>query len=295
MKSVERILLVDDDALTVEQIIGFLHLKGYEVALARTGAMAREVVGREPIGLMLLDLQLRGENGLDLLPQLKKLNPEMSVIILTGYGTIKDAVEAMRRGADNFVDKCVGLNDFLTIIEKGLEAYQLRRKNVQLKRLTTPSQSVILAESSAMRDVLQLVEAVAERDTTVLLYGETGTGKELVARRIHELSSRNKEPFVEVNCAALQRELEALLNTEKFDLAIVDLRLSGGGDMEGLELISTIKTQTPETQVVLFTGYGSTEIERAARERGANDYWEKTMKVATLIERLRVLGVGQHK
>jgi DNA-binding NtrC family response regulator len=106
------------------------------------------------------------------------------------------------------------------------------------------------------------------------------------------LVSLLRSDAVETQTASTMEEAESLLKTERFDLAIVDLRLGGSGGMEGLELISTIKTRTPETQVALFTCYGSPEIEREARERGAADYWEKTIKVTTMIERLRALGVA---
>ncbi|MGH9839418.1 MAG: response regulator transcription factor [Blastocatellia bacterium] len=106
------------------------------------------------------------------------------------------------------------------------------------------------------------------------------------------LVSLLRSDVVETQTASTMEEAEALLKTERFDLAIVDLRLGGSGGAEGLELVSIIKARTPETQVVLFTGYGSPEIERAARERGAIDYWEKTIKVTTMIERLRALGIS---
>jgi len=100
-----------------------------------------------------------------------------------------------------------------------------------------------------------------------------------------------KSDLVETRTASTRGMAEILLKTEKFDLAIVDLRLGGSGHTGGLDLISTIKSRTPETQVVLFTGYGSPEIERAAHERGAVAYWEKTIKITTLIERFRALGI----
>jgi DNA-binding NtrC family response regulator len=157
--------------------------------------------------LEVLDLQLRGESGLDVLPQLKALRPEMSVIILTAYGTIERAVEAMRRSADNFLVNPIEPPRLLTIVEKGLEAYRLRRKNIQLERLATPSQPMVWNPDGPMGQVLKLVEAVASRDTTVLLRGETGTGKGLLARLIHDASPRRREPFVQLNCAGLQRDL----------------------------------------------------------------------------------------
>jgi ActR/RegA family two-component response regulator len=105
------------------------------------------------------------------------------------------------------------------------------------------------------------------------------------------LVSLLRSDVVETQTASTMEEAESLLKTEQFDLAIVDLRLGGSGGAEGLELITIIKARTPETQVVLFTGHGSPEIEREARERGAADYWEKTIKVTTVIERLRALGI----
>jgi DNA-binding NtrC family response regulator len=203
----ERILIVDDDDLVIADLTRLLGEWGYEISSAADGAAALEVVRNEPMALTLLDLKLGGESGLDVLPKLKERRPEMSVIILTGAGTIESAVEAMRRGADNFVVKEAGSAELAASIEKGIEAYRLRRQNVRLKRLTTRPPSDMICESPAMKEVLQSVEMVAQRDVPVLLCGETGTGKQLVAQRIHELSLRKEQPFVEINCAALPRDL----------------------------------------------------------------------------------------
>jgi DNA-binding NtrC family response regulator len=203
----QRILIIDDETSFLSPVTALLNHAGYEVRSAQTGQAALDVVRREPIELALLDLRLGAESGLDLLPQLKTLRPEMSVIMITAVGTIQTAVEAMQRGADNFVEKPVDPPRLLAIIAKGLESRRLRRKHLQLERLSAPSQPMIVSESSAMNEVLRLAEAVAMRETTVLLRGETGTGKGLLARLIHEASPRRKEPFVELNCAGLQREL----------------------------------------------------------------------------------------
>ncbi|HXF06396.1 MAG TPA: sigma-54 dependent transcriptional regulator [Blastocatellia bacterium] len=203
----QRILIIDDDASLVEALTGLLGQAGYEVRSAETAEAALELLRRESIELALLDIRLGTASGLDLLPQLKVLRPEMSVIVLTGVGTIAAAVETMQRGADNFIEKPIDPPRFLALVAKGLEAYALRRKALQLERLSAPSQPFICGEGSAMRDVLRLAEAVAARETTVLLCGETGTGKGLLARFIHEASPRRKGPFVELNCAGLSREL----------------------------------------------------------------------------------------
>ncbi|MCS7158435.1 MAG: sigma-54 dependent transcriptional regulator [Blastocatellia bacterium] len=203
----QRILIIDDDASLVTALTGLLSQAGYDVRSAETAEAALDLVRREPIELALVDIRLGAESGLDLLPQLKLLRPEMSLIVLTGVGTIAMAVEAMQRGADNFIEKPVDPPRFLALVAKGLEAYALRRKALQLERLAMPSRPLICGEGSPMRDVLRLAEAVAAREITVLLCGETGTGKGLLARVIHEASPRRKGPFVELNCAGLSREL----------------------------------------------------------------------------------------
>jgi len=202
-----RVLIVDDEASLVAALTGMLAQAGYEVRSAETADAALDVVRREPIELVLVDIRLGTENGLDLLPQLKLLRPEMSVIVLTGVGTIALAVEAMQRGADNFIEKPIDPPRFLALVAKGLETSALRRKALQLERLSAPAQRLICGEGSALRSVLRLAEAVAARETTVLICGETGTGKGLLARAIHEMSPRRRGPFVELNCAGLSREL----------------------------------------------------------------------------------------
>ena len=207
METHKRILLVDDDDSLTEALTVLLEHAGYRVSTAATAEDAVAVLRKEPTDLAILDLRLGSVSGLDLLPQLKSIRPEMSVLMLTGAGTIENAVEAMQKGADNFVTKPVEPARLLTIVSKGFEARALRRKNQQLERITSRGSPIFQSESKAMKEVFALAGAVAGRDTTVLLRGETGTGKGLMARWIHDASERRKQPFVELNCAGLQRDL----------------------------------------------------------------------------------------
>jgi DNA-binding NtrC family response regulator len=207
MSEPHRVLIVDDDELLAATIASVLEEAGYSTARAPDSGTALAEVRREPADLALVDLRLGSESGIDLLERLKALDPEMSVIVITALATIETAVEAMRRGADNFIPKPVEPDRLLAFVEKGIEAGSLRRQRGRLERLSERGAARILGRSAAMRDALALAEAVAARDTTVLLLGETGTGKGLVARHIHESSPRRKRPFVELNCAGMPREL----------------------------------------------------------------------------------------
>jgi DNA-binding NtrC family response regulator len=202
-----QILIIDDELSFITPVSFLLKNDGYDVKSAQNGPAALDIVRHHPIELAVLDLRLGKEDGLDVLPKLKELRPEMSVIVVTAMGTVQAAVEAMRRGADNFIEKPIEPPELLALIAKGLESRQLRYKKTQLERLAQGPQTVMLGDSRAMREVLRLADAVARRETTVLLYGETGTGKGLLARMIHEASPRKKEPFVSLNCAGLQRDL----------------------------------------------------------------------------------------
>jgi len=207
MESGKRVLIIDDDASLAEALTGLLEHANCKVLTADSSAAALETVRSEPTDLALLDLRLGQESGLKLLPQLKAIRPEMSVIMITGMGTIEDAVEAMKSGADNFVTKPIDPPRLLTIVNKGFENRSLRRKNIQLERLSSAHHRSVLSVSNTMEQAISLSTAVAQRDTTVLLRGETGTGKGLMARQIHNQSPRKKQPFVELNCAGLQRDL----------------------------------------------------------------------------------------
>jgi DNA-binding NtrC family response regulator len=207
MTGPRRILIIDDDASLVSALSGLLDHQGYEAEGAPSPAKALDAVRRRSTDVVLLDVRLGKESGLELLPKLKELRPETSVIVFTAAGSIEMAVEAMRLGADNFLLKPVDPPRLLAIVAKGLEACRLRRRSSALERLSARSATLLLGDSAAMKRATALAGTVAGRDTTVLLLGETGTGKGLLARRIHELSPRAAAPLVELNCAGLNREL----------------------------------------------------------------------------------------
>jgi DNA-binding NtrC family response regulator len=203
-----KVLVIDDDRGLGIALLGLLNQIGrHEARHVTDAASALEAVRSEPTDLALLDVRLGTESGLELLPKLKALRPEMSVIMITALASIDMVVEAMKLGADNFVVKPIDPPRLLALVGKGLEAHQLRRKSAQLDRVSHPHAPALQAESEEMGDVLQLADAVASRATTVLLLGETGTGKGMLARYIHGRSPRAAMPFVELNCAGLSREL----------------------------------------------------------------------------------------
>ncbi len=204
-----HILVVDDEQSIREALRDLFEDQGYEVREASSHEEAQAAVKERPVDVILLDLRLGTTSGLALLPELKAEQPDAAFIVVTGQATIDTAVEAMQRGADNFVTKPIDPARLLAVVQKGIEAGALRKNSTRLRRLATraPAPSADSFDSSAMRQVHQLADAVAPHATTVLLLGETGTGKGMLARYIHERSSRAAAPFVELNCAGLTREL----------------------------------------------------------------------------------------
>jgi len=202
-----RILVVDDEPAIGESLVSMLESAGHAARWVSRSQAALESVQRQPTDLVLCDLRLGGESGLDLIVRLRDARPEISIVVVTALGTVETAVEAMRRGADNFVVKPVAPERLLAVVGKGLESETLRRRSAQLDRLEAPRRAGLVAESPAMRDAVRLADAVAARDTTVLLLGPTGSGKGLMARYLHDGSPRAGQPFVALNCAGLSREL----------------------------------------------------------------------------------------
>ncbi len=198
------ILLVDDDAAILDLLGRFFERRGWTVHASSTGTGALRDYEAERPDLVLLDLELPDLNGIPVLRRLLELDPDVTTIMLTGHADIDTAVEAMRLGAENFLTKPFELEHLAAVVERGEEKARLRRHNRVLSSTDTrDGDAAELGVSPLMREIATRMDKIARGDGTVLLQGETGTGKGWVARRIHERSSRRGRPFVEVNCGGL--------------------------------------------------------------------------------------------
>jgi DNA-binding NtrC family response regulator len=215
MNTRASILLVDDDAAFRHVMSGELRRLGYEVATAGSGEEAMASLARQEPDIVLLDLRLPGADGLVTLKSMRTLHPLVEVIMLTGHGAIDTAIESIRVGAFDYVTKPCPLDELGIRIERALEQHSLRRRANLLERALTPADpaGLFVGESPEFRRMLHLVELVGPSDSTVLIAGETGSGKERIAKLLHARSPRRTKPFVVVDCAALQ---ESLLQSELF-------------------------------------------------------------------------------
>lgn len=200
----ESILIVDDEEFLRAQLERILGEEGYAVRGVESGRQALEAVDREGVDLVLLDLNLPDLHGIEVLRELRSRDPDLLVIVVTGYGSVESAVESLKLGAYDYIKKPFKADAIKLIVRLALETQRLRRRvRVLEEREGGPGQGV-LAESAAMIQVLGQSRDVARHgDTTVLLTGESGTGKEVVARYIHGLSERASGPFMEINCASI--------------------------------------------------------------------------------------------
>jgi two-component system nitrogen regulation response regulator GlnG len=211
---VTKILVVDDEAEIRSLLAAVLQSKGYEVVTAEDGAAALQAVPRERPAVILMDLSMPRMNGMDALPELKRLDPELPVIICTAHADLATAVRAMKLGAYDYLTKPFDVELLILTLERAVERHRLHSRIEELKR---QGQRSSLAErmggSPSIAQVIQQVAQVAESNFTVLVQGETGTGKELVARAIHQQSPRRQSPFVAVDCGAIP---ETLVESELF-------------------------------------------------------------------------------
>ena len=202
----ERVLIVDDSDGIRETLRGILEDEGYRVGSAPTAAEGRSALERETYDLVLLDLQLPDQDGLELLEELQQAHVELPVIVISGHGNIDSAVKATRLGAYDFLEKPLALERVVLTIQNSLEKVRMRRRLEQLSSRFQRSK-VLIGESASMRKLKSEIERAAASDSRILIMGENGTGKELVARQLHQQSRRSKGAFVEVNCAAIPEEL----------------------------------------------------------------------------------------
>jgi DNA-binding NtrC family response regulator len=215
MKPVATVLVVDDDDAFRSVLVAELTRMHFSAAGVATGDDAIRHVGQHETDVALLDLRLAGVSGLDVLRRLREASPSTDVIMLTGHGTIDTAVDAIRLGAFDYLAKPCPLDELDVRIRRALERQSLQRRATLLERGLTPPDlgSAFIGESPDFRRMLHLIDRVAPTDSTVLVSGETGTGKEVVAKLLHARSTRRNRPFVVVECASLH---EALLQSELF-------------------------------------------------------------------------------
>jgi two-component system NtrC family response regulator len=203
-----RILVIDDDASLRRVLEYHLSSAGYDTLAASTGEEGLSLFMQSRPDLIITDMNMPGISGLQLLSSVKEQSPEALVIIITAFGSVDVAVEAMKAGAYDYITKPFNRDELLLIVDKALRFAGLTEENRRLKNeLAGRSVRTLVGTSPAMEKVFQVVAKVADTDASVLITGESGTGKELVARALHEQSSRRSGPFVTINCAAIPRDL----------------------------------------------------------------------------------------
>jgi DNA-binding NtrC family response regulator len=215
MSTKGSILVVDDDAIILDSLCEFLGLEGYAATGARSAAQARKALADRRFSVMLTDVNLSDGSGFDLLELVRQNYPQTVVILITGYGTIESAVEAIKKGANDYLTKPIVDDDLLLAVERASRQQALMNENQQLRLQLENKYSLdnVISQDYKMARIFELIEAVADSKTTILMTGPSGTGKSMLARAIHYRSSRQNGPFVEVSCGALP---ESLLESELF-------------------------------------------------------------------------------
>ncbi len=272
--SFNSVLIADDEKNAREGLKRHLEELGYDVWIAEDGTEALEISKKETIDLALLDLRMPKMDGMTLLQRLKTLRPNMVVIILTAYGTVETAVQAMKAGAYYYLIKPLNLEELELVMKRAFREIMLEQENKNLRQDLLRERfetGIVIGKSQKMRDLLQIVDQVAQSSATVLIQGESGTGKELLAHAIHQKSPRKNNSFVAVHCAALT---ETLLTSELFghergaftgasERKIGRFELADGGTL----FLDEIGELPESTQVKLLRFLQSGEFERVGSSK----------------------------
>jgi DNA-binding NtrC family response regulator len=269
----KTILIAEDDPRILEGLKKFLVKRDYEVLTAPDGARALKIAQKEDIHLIIADLLMPRLDGIQLLKKVKEIKSQIQVILMTAHGTIEKAVESMKEGAYDFLIKPLDLKRMELIIEKALEKGSLLEENIELQNKLKDKFGFknIIGRSSAMKRVFEIIRQVSPRRSNILIYGKSGTGKELVANAIHYSSPRASMPFIKVNCSALG---EGVLESELFghekgsftgalNRRLGRFELANGGTL----FLDEVGTISPNLQTKLLRAIQEREFERVGGEK----------------------------
>jgi two-component system nitrogen regulation response regulator NtrX len=235
-----QILLIDDERAIRRALREILEFENCQVQEAESGVQALQLLEQSNFDLIFSDIKMPHMDGIELLEQIKKKNLETPVVMISGHGNVETAVGAIKLGAFDFIEKPLDLNRILVLLRQVKDRNHLVEQTVQLKQVVKKIKGThIIGQTPAIQEITAMIDKVAPSDARVLITGANGTGKELVARSLHELSNRNKAPFIEVNCAAIPAELieSELFGHEKgaFTSAVKDhkgkFELASGGTL----------------------------------------------------------------
>ena len=205
-----KILIAEDEEITLKHMTNALQKEGYVTVGAQNGLDAFRKIEEDHFNLLITDIKMPGMTGMELLEKIRERQADVEVIIITGFGSIGSVIEAMKKGAYDYVTKPFNLDELLLKVKKIREQRTIKKENIALKAYVGIDKKVsIIAKSSSMHHILGIIEGMKESDCNVLLTGETGVGKSLLAKIIHYTSRRQDMPFLSINCATLTEELLA--------------------------------------------------------------------------------------
>ncbi|GAB4289234.1 MAG: sigma-54 dependent transcriptional regulator [Ignavibacteriaceae bacterium] len=264
----ESILIIDDEQTQRDVLAGFLKKKKYNVFTASSGEEGISILSKNQIDIVLSDYKMPGKSGLEVLKEAKQINPETGFVIITAFGTVENAVKAMRAGADDYISKPVDLDELELLLDRIIEKKNLRSENYYLREQLKEKFRIdsIISQSPKMEEVLSIAARVAGSKATVLITGENGTGKEVLAKSIHYISPRNDKPFIAVNIPALSVNLveSELFGHEKGAFTGADRMRIGRFEAAdgGTIFLDEIGDISPEIQVKLLRVLQEQQFER---------------------------------
>jgi two-component system nitrogen regulation response regulator NtrX len=265
-----RILVIDDEAGIRDSMRMILEYEGYECLLAATGPDGLAIVEREPLDLVFLDIKMPGMDGIEVLERIRATSDGLPVVMVSGHGTVSTAVEATKKGAFDFIEKPLATDRVLLTVRHAVDQRRLRDENVTLRRAAEVRHEMV-GDSPGLQKVREAIGRAAPTNATVLILGESGVGKELVARAIHRNSLRARERFVQVNCAAIPEELieSELFGHEKGSFTGATEKQIGKFEQadRGTIFLDEVGDMSPKTQAKVLRVLQEGEVERLGSSR----------------------------